>query len=289
MLTHDILPAVLDAMRDEGVPPSDPSLVADGELHRYHVEGDKARTLNGWYLVHLDGTPAAAFGSWKTGAWSTWSAKGRESMTPGERRELRERIEAAKRKREAERKAKHAQAADRSERIVKAARPANPAHHYLTRKRIKRHHALQRGNELVLPVQDFDGRIWSVQFIDRGGRKLLLAGGRKRGNFIHVDGPEDFSRVLICEGWATGATLAEIEPDALVLAAIDAGNLEPVAVEARRRWPRESIVICADADAVGVEKAEAAALAAGALVAVPEFPPGVEGSDFNDLAGGVAA
>ncbi|MDA3919943.1 MAG: toprim domain-containing protein [Salinisphaera sp.] len=90
--------------------------------------------------------------------------------------------------------------------------------------------------------------------------------------------------MLICEGWATGATLAESEPDALVLAAVDAYNMEAVAVGARQKWPDVAIVICGDCDAVGEERARIAAKAAGALVAFPDFPDGVEGSDFNDAA-----
>jgi putative DNA primase/helicase len=73
-----------------------------------------------------------------------------------------------------------------------------------------------------------------------------------------------------------------MNPDALVLSAIDAGNLHPVATEARRGWPDKELVICADADPIGEAKARHAAIAAGALVAVPEFPAGMEGSDWND-------
>jgi putative DNA primase/helicase len=88
----------------------------------------------------------------------------------------------------------------------------------------------------------------------------------------------------LSEGWATGATLAEAEPEALVLAAVDAGNLEAVAVGARRRWPNLPMVICGDADPAGTEAATRAARAAGAEVAFPEFPPGATGTDWNDLA-----
>ncbi|MDZ7810641.1 MAG: toprim domain-containing protein [Arhodomonas sp.] len=102
---------------------------------------------------------------------------------------------------------------------------------------------------------------------------MLLSGGRKRGS-LYPSGRPDARRlrVLICEGWATGATLAALEPNALVLAAIDAGNLRPVAT-ARREWPDVEIVIAADTDEVGVDEARGAAVAAEALVAVPETSP----------------
>ena len=49
-------------MRAHGVPSID-EIVADGRLHRYRVEGDKAGKRNGWYVLHADGVPAGMFGS----------------------------------------------------------------------------------------------------------------------------------------------------------------------------------------------------------------------------------
>jgi len=48
--------------------------VADGTIHRFRVPDDKAGTLNGWYVLHLDGIASGAFGSWKAGGSSTWSS-----------------------------------------------------------------------------------------------------------------------------------------------------------------------------------------------------------------------
>jgi len=105
-----------------------------------------------------------------------------------------------------------------------------------------------------------------------------------------VDGPDYPARVLICEGWATGCTLAEIDPAALVLAAVDCGNLQAVATGARNRWPDADLIVCGDDDRQtpgnpGAAAAKAAALAAGARFALPEWPPAapLHMSDFNDL------
>ena len=178
----------------------------------------------------------------------------------------------------------HAQAAERALRIWNAAGPADPGHGYLRRKRVEPHGAREHRGLLCLPVVDWDSALWSVQFIEASGSKRLLRGGCKAGRFIPVSTPPEPERVLLAEGWATGATLAEAEPGALVLAAIDAGNLGPVAVSARHRWPGLAMVVCGDCDPAGIEAANRAARAAGAMVAFPEFPPGTEGTDFNDLA-----
>ncbi|MHB1333205.1 MAG: toprim domain-containing protein [Sulfuriferula sp.] len=144
---------------------------------------------------------------------------------------------------------------------------------------------------LVLAVRNVDGDIKSLQFIDEDGSKRLMKGGEKRGHWIHINGSRTASRILICEGWATGATLAEAFPDDCVIAAIDAGNLLPVAQAIRASYPDAAITICADDDHLtpgnpGRTKATAAALAVGAKLAIPDFgndwPD--HATDFNDLA-----
>jgi putative DNA primase/helicase len=187
----------------------------------------------------------------------------------------------------------HLTAAERALRIWNTAKPADPSHGYLRRKAVGPNGARGYRGLLVLPVVDFESALWSLQFIEASGYKRLLRGGRKAEHFIPVSEPDAPERLLLCEGWATGATLAEAEPEALVLAAIDAGNLERVAVGARRRYPDLPMVICGDCDPPGIEAANRAARAAGSMVAFPGFPPGATGTDFNDLAAvlaeGVAA
>ena len=132
---------------------------------------------------------------------------------------------------------------------------------------------------MVLPLYTIDGTLTSLQFIQGDGSKRLLSGGRKQGAAIPVAGRGDTAtRLLLVEGWATGASVHALEPGALVMAAVDSGNLAKVAMTARSRWPGLPIVICADADPVGEKAARAAARAVGGTVAMP--PAG----DFNDAA-----
>lgn len=281
---NNIREDLLNAMADAGVTPANSAeIVMDGRLHRYRVDGDKSGRLNGWYVAHTDGRPAGCVGSWKTGVTRTWKADGYAPLTAAERQQ----IEQAQSERDAKRKREAWAAKAKAEQIVADSNEPDAAHPYLLTKGIDPHLARQWRNVLVLPIMGFDYELWSVQFISTNGDKRLLTGGRKAGNFILVDGDaRGASRVLICEGYATGCTLAESEPEALVLAAIDAGNLRSVATGARNQWPQSQIVVCGDADETGRHKAAQAARAANALLAVPEFPTGVNGSDFNDLAQG---
>ncbi|SEO92511.1 toprim domain-containing protein [Aquisalimonas asiatica] len=234
-------------------------------------------------LVEVDGSAC----------WLCWRCDWRGSnrtRTVAETEADRERRRQVRLQREADEAQKRAQAADRARSLWRQARHADPAHPYLHAKAITAGHARQLGPRLVLPLVDLDGRLWSLQFIGPDGSKRFIRGGRKQGCVIPVAGRRGADRILICEGWATGMTLTTMEPQALVLAALDAGNIMPVAVECRRRWPGARIIICGDADDTGRRKAREAALAADALVAIPEIDPS-QGSDWNDAvnAKGVAA
>src|SRR5690606_3418011 len=96
--------------------------------------------------------------------------------------------------------------------------------------------------------------------------------------------------VVVCEGWATGCTLAQSHPGAVVLAAIDAGNLPYVAIQVRRRWPTVNLIIAGDDDRLtpgnpGATKARQAADISEGLLALPNWPEGAPDdlTDFNDL------
>lgn len=128
------------------------------------------------------------------------------------------------------------QAREHALKIWNSAKPASSNHPYLKRKQISAFIARQRRDLLIVPIVDFDHQIWSLQFISNDGSKKLLTGGAKKNHFIPINKILPPSRLLICEGFATGATLAQEYPFASVIAAIDSGNLEAVATTARSRW-----------------------------------------------------
>ena len=284
-MSYDTIQQFRDAMLDAGLTPPD-VIEADGQLHRFHVEGDKAGSRNGWYALHLDGRAAGVFGSWKTGLRSTWAADGKR-MSDTQREAFSKLIEAARLKAQAERRAEHEARAIEARSEWAAAEPANPAHPYLIRKGVKPHNLRQRGGLLIVPLLDAFGLLWNVQRIAADGGKRFKP-GRAGGLFSPVGDFTNPTTILICEGWATGATLHK-ESGHPVLCAMNAGNLLPVAKAARSAWAGADLVICADNDRFtegnpGVTYATAAAKATGAKLIVPEFPEGVAGSDFNDLA-----
>lgn len=274
-----------------------PEIVADGRLHRFRAAEDRHGTRNAWYVLHLDGKPSGAFGSWKTGESHTWTATG-ERPDPAHLADIRRMVEQARRQRDAETRERHAAAALRAAAQWESAGPADPSHAYLVAKGIRPHGIRQQGIALVVPVL-VGGTLASVQTVLPDGTKRFLSGGRIAGGYFLIDDATRRPEILIAEGFATAATLHE-EIGAAVYVAFNAGNLAPVARTVRALHPKGDIVVCADNDAwtdgnPGVAKAKEAAIAIGARLLVPDFAGldlSARPTDWNDwyrlrrLAGG---
>ena len=169
--------------------------------------------------------------------------------------------------------------------IWRDAAPASEDHPYLVKKGVRPHGLRSCGDKLVVPVSD-GSELHSLQSISSDGKKLFLPSGRVKGHFFLIGDPK--GTICIAEGFATGATIHEITGHAVVVA-FNAGNLLPVAEVVREKYPDGHLIVCADDDAKsgnpGLTKAQEAAQAVGAVVAVPDFgddrPKGA--TDFNDL------
>ncbi len=270
-----------------------PDTIEPGPILRFDDPKGKRSNKACYCQLFSGGHPAGYFGNWRTGEYQTWVYGGTASMTLAERHLFRQQVAQAREKREQEQAACQNKARAKAANLWKRCSSSNADHPYLKSKQISPGISgqLANGCNLILPLFGFDDQLWSLQFVGPDGDKRFLTGGRKKGCFIPVQTPKEISTVLICEGWATGQTLAESHPDSCVLAALDAGNLKPVALGARQRWPECSLTICGDDDRnkemnTGRIKAREAAIAAGAQVALPDWPDNAptDLTDFNDLA-----
>jgi phage/plasmid primase-like uncharacterized protein len=268
----------------------------DGKLRRVAVEGDRKGQTSGAYVGHLDGWPAGYIRNHKTGTEIRWKAdRPVQPMTPAERAALAAEAAARSAERARERQAIQARAARLAQRLWAAAAPARD-HPYLAAKGVRSHGLRQdRRGRLLVPVRGVDGRLWGVQRVAVDGSKLFLKGARTEGGHMLIGAPPKLGApLLVAEGYATGATLYEAT-GLPVAVAFNAGNLLAVAKAYRAADPSRPIVIAGDNDHhlprrsvplpnVGQEKAEAAAAAVGGVAALPSFPAGDRGSDWNDLA-----
>ncbi|MEE1951066.1 toprim domain-containing protein [Pseudomonas alcaligenes] len=260
--------------------------LADGLIHRFHVPGDRTGTENGWYVLFPDGIASGCFGSWKAGTSHTWSS--REPANPVEAEQVRQRIEQARRQRESEQHQRRQQAARYAGWRWENARRADPGHPYLVTKQIRPHGLRQHGDELLVPLY-CAGLLVNLQRIAPDGAKRFLSGGQVKGCYSPL-GSLGSGPLYVCEGWATGATLHQ-HSGCAVACAMNAGNLMPVALALRAKYPGAEIVIAGDDDRQtegnpGRTAATAAALAIGGLVTFPAWPADAppELTDFNDLA-----
>lgn len=142
--------------------------------------------------------------------------------------------------------------------------------------------------ELLIPMCVHGVGLVNVQRIYQNGEKRFLKGGRITGAYSVIGSIEGNTRVLICEGWATGATLHELY-DLPIVVAFNAGNLMAVARVLRSQFPTFAITFCGDDDRQtpknpGRTKAIEAAEAIGAAIALPELCKCCKCSDYNDLA-----
>ncbi len=150
---------------------------------------------------------------------------------------------------------------------------------YLERKRVAPYGCRCEGDNLLVPVYDGAGLILSVQSIAPDGGKLFHAGAPVAGGTLTIgeatDGP-----IVICEGFATGATV-QAATGHLVVIGFSIGLLVRTAELVASRYPGRRIIIAADSNGLATAQ-EAADKVAGQVVR-PEIW-GDDGTDFNDQA-----
>ncbi len=261
--------------------------IPDGTIHRFHVPGDKAGTLNGWYVLHLDGIASGAFGSWKHGQSHRWSS--RQPANPFEVEQVRQRIEQDRRQREAEQHQRQQQAAEYANRLWRDARRAEPDHPYLIAKQVRAHHLRQQGDVLLVPLT-YGGVLVNLQRIKPDGTKRFLFGGMVTGCCAILGTVTAGQPLHVCEGWATGVSI-HTDTGAAVACAMNAGNLLPVGQRLQRQHPDAVLIVAGDDDRQtegnpGRTAAIKAAAALGCGLVLPQWPDDapLTLTDFNDLA-----
>lgn len=261
---------VLGQIRAAGIVVEDGLQVGTSRPVRCKVEGERER--RGWYRLFelaLSGGDRII-----TGSYGVWRADDngatKIALPTAERKRLDPEQQAAIKARQAE-DARRAAAQRRGEIDRAAARAlgwwAQCAEHgesaYLTRKGLPPGRLygarLSGAGNLVVSIQDGDGRIYGLQVIysdartrERKGRDkdYTPPGMDKTGHYAVIGAPSAFRPVLICEGFATGASLHEATGLPVVVA-FDAGGLLPVAQAIAKRYKRARLLICADDDYLG--------------------------------------
>lgn len=276
-----------DALRSLGCIVSGDHPIMDGKRHRITVEGDKKGEQAGFYVGHLDGHPAGYIKNNRTGLDMKWKSKG-YTLDPEEKAKLQAEAATKLAERAAEQDRLHEATAQRvgrqTENLVPVAQPTP----YMQAKGIEAHAGLltdKDGKKTYIPAFDVDGKQWTMQYIQEDGTKRFAKDSRKEGCFHPVGGMDAVAAapaLVIAEGYATAATLAESLGQATV-AAFDSGNLPAVARALHEKFPDKPVIIAGDDDRhqvitqgtnPGRTKAEEAAKAVGGTAIFPIFAPG---------------
>ena len=328
-------------LRDNGCIVDGNHPVMDGLSHRIKVEGDRPGEKSGFYVVHMDGHPAGYFNNHRTKAEIRWKAKG-YSLTEEQKATFAAQVAIKQQERKAEQQVQYVKVAEAIKELLDIAPQATADHPYLQDKNARPnglkivphntdglpHDSIIRicrerqevktvrdehpdslvfvAGDLLLPIYDPQGNIWSAQTIQPSGTKLFVAGSQKEGHFHVVGGNseglaaltalDNAKTIIIAEGYSTADTVSQAM-NCPVVAAFDSGNLIPVAQQLHDKYPDKPIVIAGDDDQhlvalngknTGREKAQEAAQSVNGVAVFPVFALNEQSSqklsDFNDLA-----
>jgi putative DNA primase/helicase len=246
----------------------------DEQLHRVATQL-KPKVKNGWYVSYGD---LLIMGDWLTGITETWKPEGHQ-RSEADRRLISEAIERSKQQKLSNQR----QAASNARAQYQQAKQV-VVHPYLSDKGISSADGLRlSGKWLLVPLYDvMTNELVNLQRIAPDGTKLFSKGAKITGAgcLICIEG-NPTEQMFICEGYATAASIHHMT-NKPVIAAMNVGNLLPVAKAAKKRWPNVEIVIAGDDDWLteqelgfnpGKDKSIEAAYIVGAKVSFPPFTP----------------
>jgi putative DNA primase/helicase len=274
--------------------------IMNGEAQRIPAVNDKRGELTIFYVAHEDGVPNGYAENNRTKQVIRWKATG-QHLSPEAKADLT--VE-AEQKRYARKQAERELYEATAQRLGEELRINNSGVKQTQYHKAKQIEATpgapSRNGDVLVPGYDVDGKLWRIQYIKEDGTKRFAKDSRKHTDVftwsVRPNGAAALQKiamspaVVIAEGYATAATLAE-HGKVPTLAAYDSGNLLSVATSIRERWPDKEIVIAGDDDHglesnPGREKALAAAEAVAGVAIFPNFSAEQRAqgfTDFNDL------
>ena len=278
---------IKNKMQEFGITPPT-GITCDGQIHRFKSNGDKHK--NSWYVAYDNGNfQAGVFGCWKRGIHQKFCSVEQSHLTPEQKQEHARQQEKQRQLIEDEATKQQERTKERvNDRISRASTQDVSAHPYLQKKGVKSYGLYIESSSLLVPMTDADGEIVNVQTIHSDGKKLFTKGGRTKGCFFPIGTPD--SVLILCEGYATGASIHEATGEPVAVC-FSAGNILKVAKELSAKYAGIQIIIAGDDDHsreqnIGHIKAVEAAKHIGGTAVFPEFATLCNDggcSDFNDL------
>lgn len=287
------------------------------------------RDRRGWYFLHdvadndNERIIVGTFGIWRGNDNGAIKVRiDSKSISKEQSAAIRKRIAEDKKRAAAARAQSAEKAAARATAVWKQSLQAGESE-YLVEKKVKAHGIrFTDSGSMVIPMLDASGNVHGLQFILPRGHARREKTGRnkeywptgliKKGHWFQIGMVRDLC--LVCEGYATGASLHEAT-GLPVAVAFDANNMMPVGEALRSAHGGVRLLFCADDDHIqkcrscgkmttvkttdcdhcgeahgkdnaGIKVAESAALATSGDYVVPVFETdrgAKKITDFNDL------
>ncbi|GAA0553592.1 hypothetical protein GCM10009098_21670 [Rheinheimera aquimaris] len=265
--------------------PVDHQFIADGLIHRLDDPTGRPGNQACWYAYYPQPGSFAVFGSWRYGQNYYIDLRKPDFKNVKPFRKLL--IEQSK-KQHADTAARNELAALAAQSIWAFAKPAPEDNAYLVKKHLPAFDLRTLNNELLIPLYQGD-QLVNLQRILPSGAKRFLKNGKVKGCYYRFGDINDAPQIMLCEGWATGATLHKWY-GMPVFCAMSAMNLKAVAEAICARYPGIELIICPDDDRKttgnpGMYYAQQAQQAMGCSMFIPKWPEDapLDLTDFSDL------
>lgn len=248
------------SMNEIATPDAFYELKADGQLQRYHIKGDKAGTKNGAYVLHIDdGYPAGFIQNWK-GEKINWKFNvDNSSLTQEERNyfnspEYQKELAEKQRQRDEKHKQLQAKASEQASKDFYSYIDSSEIQHpYLEKKNVKVYGArfFNQEKKIVVPLFNIEGKIQSLQFIDKDGNKKFYPHASTSGAFFSMglQTSQESDPILVCEGFATGSKIHQLTglPTVCAMSCDNVGNVTK-AFKSSSKYKDRQIIIMTDND-----------------------------------------
>ncbi|EHW1391805.1 hypothetical protein K1J91_005365, partial [Salmonella enterica] len=278
----DALTQFTDFLHANGADVPD-KVIMDGTRQRIRMRDDKPGKKSCTYVGHLDGLPNGWFNDFRDGGkdeLSTWYFSGEEGDPVASLHMKAVTAQSQWDRAEAKRVLQDKKAGNVRYVHGKFGQ-AGHQHPYLLKKGVQAARGVHIDNKqrLLIPLQNADGVMRSMQTIDPEGNKRLTKDAEKSGNFFVVGGTLKNGRPIVCaEGYATAASGAMALRMPVVMA-IDSGNLVKVAERLHQKYPDSPMLFLGDDDPPkphrpgnpGKEAAEKAARLTGGIAVLPSL------------------
>ena len=278
-------------------------ITADGKWHRFRIEDTRSKSsAPGAYLLHMDEHPVGLFMDWrKQGEKFRWTLGA--DAGPVDRAEFKRLAQES----EAKRRVGYAAAAAKALTFFQKECVAinGASHPYLDRKKIAPHGTRQGSGKpfglsdqpcVIVPIRGPDNKALTLQAIRADGERRFWPGSTTEGGYTLIGRDDGQTTIVLCEGFATGATIHEAT-GWLVVVCLSASNMVRISRWAGHRWTGRTFMVAGDDDwhlelkekpqpNEGREAAIKAARNLGCRYVMPDMQGAVTngGDDFNDQA-----